>query len=206
MDKKCGCPADQTLTAEGKCACADKDKVSTIAEKCEPKDSKKGRSLTFEEMETAKKMFGDTIDYGKVKIITGKGMTFWGKILTLTGKAVVWGNTIYFPNDKDGNSRYDPELDSDWLMHEMTHIYQRQNDGLLYILKAIWEHLIKGDAAYEYLNVLAPDKAFKDYGVEQQAAIIQDYYLDLIGEKIPPLTPEQREIIEKMLRDGGLLK
>ncbi|MBI4801665.1 MAG: DUF4157 domain-containing protein [Elusimicrobia bacterium] len=206
VDKKCGCPADQTLTAEGKRACADKDKVPTIAEKCEPKDSKEGRSLTFEEMETAKKIFGDTIDYNKVKIITGKGMTFWGKILTLTGSAVTWGNTIYFPNNKDGSSQYDSKLNADWLMHEMTHIYQRQNDGLLYILKAIWEHLTKGDAAYEYQNALASDKVFKDFGVEQQAAIVQDYYLDLLGKKDPPLTSEQKEIMEKMLRDAGFLK
>ncbi|MBI4802474.1 MAG: DUF4157 domain-containing protein [Elusimicrobia bacterium] len=179
--------------------------MPTIAEKCEPKDSKEGRSLTFEEMEMVKKMFGDTIDYGKVKIITGKGMTFWGKILTLTGSAVTWGNTIYFPNKEDGSSQYDPENNSDWLIHEMTHIYQRQNDGLLYILKAIWEHLTKGGAVYEYVPVQG--KSFQDYGVEQQAAIIQDYYLVSIGsEPLRPLTPEQKEIIEKMLRDAGFLK
>jgi len=54
----------------------------------------KGRPLTNYEINEAKEVFGDKIDYSKVKIITGKDMTLWGKILTSGGAAVTWGNTI----------------------------------------------------------------------------------------------------------------
>jgi hypothetical protein len=62
--------------------------------------------LTKDEIAEVKEVFGDKIDYSKVKIITGKDMTLWGKILTSRGAAVTWGNTIYFPNNNKGETEY----------------------------------------------------------------------------------------------------
>ncbi|MBI4803276.1 MAG: DUF4157 domain-containing protein, partial [Elusimicrobia bacterium] len=201
VDKKCGCPADQTLTAEGKCACADKDKVPTITEKCEPKDSKKGRSLTFEEMETAKKIFGDKIDYRKVKLIT-----------TGKGNPHTSGDTIYFPGYQSNQS-----FDQAALMHEITHVYQSENYKW-------WEYYPEKAADWfngltvskylfgtdPYAHELIYGKSFYDYGLDQQATIIWEYYYEqrYPGAGIGPrdLTEEEKNIIRDMLQKAGLLQ
>ncbi len=155
----------------------------------------KDRGLTDDEIAAARTMYGDKIDYSKVKVITGENMTFWGKILTNGGAAVTWGNTIYFPNDENKKSLYNFEAQSDWMVHEMGHVYQYQENGWGYVPKSVWEQLTEGKAAYTY--EIEPGKEFGRYGVEQQATIIQDYYRGAIS---PSMVPE----VEKMLRKEGL--
>ena len=155
-----------------------------------------GRALTDAEITTARSMYGDKIDYSKVRIISGKDMTLWGKILTTSGAGVTWGNTIYFPNDENKQSLYDPETQSDWYVHEMAHVYQYQKNGWGYAPKSVWEQLTKGKAAYQYQ--IEPGKEFGKYGIEQQARIIQDYYSGAIA-------PSQQGAVETMLRKEGLL-
>lgn len=154
------------------------------------------RGLTADEIAAARTMYGDMIDYSKVRVITGEDMTLWGRILTNGWAAVTWGNTIYFPNDENNKSLYNFEGRSDWMVHEMGHVYQYQNDGWGYVPKSVWEQLTKGKAAYIY--EIEPGKEFDKYGVEQQATIIHDYYLGAIS---PSMVPE----VEKMLRKAGLL-
>lgn len=170
--------------------------------------SGKGRLLTDDEIKAAKEIYGDKIDYKKVRVITGDDMTLWGKILTSGGAAVTWGNTIYFPNNED-KSVYDFSKKPDWFVHEMGHVYQYQKDGWSYALKSAWDQITKGERAYQY--ELVPDKPFNEYGIEQQATILQDYFRFLKGyryraREYRTFTPEEAEIMEKMLRDEGLLK
>ncbi|MBI4656586.1 MAG: DUF4157 domain-containing protein [Elusimicrobia bacterium] len=194
MEKKCGCPADQTLTAEGKCACPSKDQVPTIAEKCEPKDSKKGRSLTFEEMEMAKKIFGDKIDYRKIKIVTGKDIGWWGKMwlaINPGADACRSDHTIYFPN-------YNP--DEPWdravFMHEMTHVYQADTWNGVFNTVAFW---VKTWTERNGEYVLIEGKPFNDYNFEQQAMIVWDYYYGHHFTNGKPLTADEKRIIKDTL-------
>ena len=156
----------------------------------------KGRGLTEDEIANARSMYGDKIDYSKVRVITGGDMTFWGKILTHKGDAVVWGNTIYFPNDKEKNTMYSQDRDSGWLVHEMGHVYQYQEHGWSYVPRSAWDQVTKGKDAYKY--EIKPGKDFSKYGIEQQADIVRDYYDYNIPE-------EKRPEVEKMLREEGLL-
>lgn len=159
------------------------------------------KPATPPEIEAARTVFGNKIDYSKVKIITGKDMTLWGRILTWNGKAVVWGNKIYFPNDKNGNSKFDFSKNPGWYMHEMTHVYQFQNRGWGYVPKSLWDQLTKGsEGAYDYQ--LVPGKAFKDYGIEQQADIVRDYYNGVNGRN--GLTPAELAALRDTLQGEGL--
>lgn len=166
------------------------------AEPAPPVKMGKGRGLTEDEIANVRSMYGDKIDYSKVRVITGGDMTLWGKVLTHKEDAVVWGNTIYFPNGDDKKTKYNESRDSGWLVHEMGHVYQYQKDGWGYVPKSIWEQLTKGEAAYDY--DIEPGKDFGKYGIEQQADIIRDYYDDNI-----PV--DKRPEVEKMLRKEGLL-
>lgn len=156
----------------------------------------KGRGLTEDEIANVRSMYGDKIDYSKVRVITGEDMTLWGKVLTHKGDAVVWGNTIYFPNGENKQSGYDEVRDQSWLVHEMGHVYQYQEHGWSYVPRSAWDQITKGEGAYKYS--IEPGKKFGKYGIEQQADIMRDYY----DYNIPA---EKRPEVEKMLREEGLL-
>jgi len=154
-----------------------------------------GRGLTPDMVAAARKIYGDKIDYSKVEIITGKDMGLWGKLLTSGGANVTWGNTIYLMNDENGKSVHNFANAPDVIIHELCHVYQYQKDGWSYAAGAVREHLAEGNA---YSYQIWPGKEFGEYGVEQQARIIQEYYAGAIA---PSVRPE----VERMLRKEGLL-
>jgi len=176
--------------------------------------------LTKDEIAEVKEVFGDKIDYSKVKIITGKDMTLWGKILTSGGAALTWGNTIYFPNKNPDGSKCDGEggtcydfnslQGKEWLTHEMTHVYQYQKSGWGYVPKSVWEQITKGKDAYNYDKDLSADKDFSKYGIEQQAVMVEDYFLYAnrsdYDSHNKPFTQEKIKIMEKILKKEGLYK
>ncbi len=61
------------------------------------------------------------------------------------------------------------------LIHEMTHVWQRQN-GVNVLARGVFSAV----APYNY--VLKPGKSFDRYSMEQQATIVQDYLTSLQGE------------------------
>ena len=73
--------------------------------------------------------FNNTVDFSKVDIESGGGMDprAWGPIAT--GNAVTLGDTIHFPSSGYQSDFSTANLpDQAWLAHEMTHVYQYQNE------------------------------------------------------------------------------
>ena len=71
----------------------------------------------------------------------------------------------------------------DWravFIHEMTHVWQWQTEFSTF--EMIISRLF--DWRYDYLPFI-PGQAFEDYGNEQQADIVRDYYLQDHGRVIP---------------------
>lgn len=159
----------------------------------------KGRPLTPEEIAEMRKIFGDSVDYSKVRIVTGDNMGLWGKILTSGGAAVTWGKTIYFPNS-GGKSQYSFDTKAYWLAHEMTHEYQYQKYGWGYAASSVWGQLRHGDSFYEYQ--LEAGKGFRDYNVEQQADLVAHYYQILNGTR--SATAEETAIYAEIMAGQGL--
>jgi len=89
-----------------------------------------------------------------------------------------------------------------------THPYQKSGWG--YALKSVLEQITKGKDAYNYDKDLSADKNFSDYGVEQQAVMVGDYFRYLMGEKEGrngnTFTPEKIKIIKEILNKEGLYK
>lgn len=71
------------------------------------------------------------------------------------------------------------------LVHETTHVWQGAN-GLLannFFAEAMWCHATKGDAAYDIDS--PPKKKWADYNPEQQAIIVQSWFLEGQNESGP---------------------
>ena len=134
------------------------------------------RPLTEKETEWAASVFGDSIAYRKVRIVTVDDDSFVSRYILRNMPAVVIGNRIYFSINPDGTCCYNPEVPghANTFIHEMTHVYQYQKThGWRYAIIALKEHR---SLSNPYSFALDPLKKFKDYGIEQQAMIVQTYF------------------------------
>lgn len=131
-----------------------------------------GRNLTTGENHLAKTLFKNSIDYSKVKIHNKK--YFFGQPSNsgMTPNGEIYIDGVY----KKDYSVTSPALKA-FFIHEMVHVWQYQLNILNPISAAIKEsimHFFDYAKAYEY--TLDENKDLLDYKIEQQAAIIEDYY------------------------------
>ena len=132
------------------------------------------RPLTDEERALAEEIFGPgALDLDAVRI-TSDGPF-------LEDRPYVIGNTIHWPGDT---------IDTAALAHELTHVYQFQQRGWVYLREAavlqvkyeLWRRTGLGSNPYDYGGVegleqaLEDGKTFGDFNVEQQGAIVEDYW------------------------------
>jgi hypothetical protein len=122
-----------------------------------------GRKLSADEIDTLRKVYGDSIDYSSIRIKEGDSGLF-----SKTGRAFTHGNTIYIPPEN-------MPLTKDLLVHETAHVWQNQNGGTDYMSEAlVAQHL--GDG-YDFEKGLAEGKAWRELNPEQQAEFIQQAQL-----------------------------
>jgi hypothetical protein len=121
-----------------------------------------GRKLRDYEIAELGKVFGNTVDFSKVKIKEGSAGIFAGD------RAITMGNTIYLKNDTSLST----------LIHEMTHVWQFQVGGNDYMLKAgaaqftNWLAGNETNVAYDWTRDI--DRGWAALNPEQQAQLIQD--------------------------------
>lgn len=73
-----------------------------------------------------------------------------------------------------------------FLIHELVHVWQFQLNILNPVTAAIFENIAHGfDYSKAYRYTLDPTKDILDYDIEQQAAIIEDYYLIYFASSLP---------------------
>lgn len=155
------------------------------------------RTLTGREVETAKLVFGDmAIRYRDIRVAHGG---IWQIIFMLNSqRAFTTWHTINIPN----NRMHDASL----VIHELTHVYQFEKVGSIYIGQGLWAQFRLGSAAYDYggadgLSIDSADgKHYSDYNREQQGQIAQDYCsLLLAGQETVAYEPFINE-----LRSGAM--
>ena len=120
-------------------------------------------------------MFGDAIDYGRVRLIRRRWWPFQPKGIVMAPT----GNIHFHPaSDKwsDDFSR-EPLSAQGLFIHEMTHVWQTQTRGRFYL--PLMRHPFCR-YAYEF----APDKPFSRYGLEQQAEIVRHAFLANRGVEV----------------------
>lgn len=134
-----------------------------------------GRALTDGEVRMARAVFGDSVEYDHVRIHAKRlplihdrdsGVSHKGRIYTHGEK-----DSADFSKEPDANKRC-------FFIHEMTHVWQYQNRVVNLPLAGAKEMLktrFNYEAAYPYR--LERGRDLTAYGFEQQAAIVQDYFL-----------------------------
>ncbi|MGH9946391.1 MAG: hypothetical protein ACRD6X_04255 [Pyrinomonadaceae bacterium] len=121
------------------------------------------RTMNELERGVAWSVFGYTIPYDRIHLSTGLGAggrpftipdpLRWGHYMIYIGSKVTWG----------------------LLIHELSHVWQGHNSELAwgYTLDSLFAQMVHGKDAYKYK--LGSD--WREYNVEQQASIVEDWYL-----------------------------
>ena len=131
------------------------------------------RPLTANEVALSQSVFGDAIDYGRVRILRRKWAFFQPRNVVMAPT----GNIHFHP---DG-PHYRPDFGAASLtlqglfVHEMTHVWQVQQ-GLYLPLR---RHPF---CRYRYR--FDPDRPFSRYGIEQQAELVRHAFLRRAGAAI----------------------
>lgn len=172
------------------------------------------RPLTQGEIVLAKTVFGDSIDYARVRLHDKRILP---PGIQKRHQAVAKGSDISFPRDAyaaDFSAETNPQKQSVFI-HELVHVWQHQNRVLSTPREALKETLKhKFNYSKSYLHKLSPEKDLTRYGFEQQAAIIQDYFLlsrngvaksykgrRLAGENDPDLKQQYEKVLGRFLKD-----
>lgn len=121
----------------------------------------KSRKLTAGEIALARSVFGEQLRLDNVELRTA----WW----VLRHYAVSPNGNVYFhPDDWRQDFSTAALGTQSWLIHELTHVWQLQQ-GIKVVRKALLNR------QYDY--ALEAGKSFFTYGVEQQARMVQDYFL-----------------------------
>lgn len=131
------------------------------------------RPLTSGEVALAKSVFGDSVDYSTVKISDGKFVGFHPE-----GTAMAPNGNLYMYGCYHADYSQQSVMTQSLFIHEMTHVWQYQNKILAPIAEAVKlniKHKFNYTAAYNY--TLDGKKDLLDYNMEQQASIVQDYFM-----------------------------
>jgi hypothetical protein len=119
------------------------------------------RGLTVGERQLAQSVFGESLLLDDIRIYA----CGW----VLRHYAISPNGHVYFhPDDWQSDFSQASLALQGWLIHELTHVWQVQQ-GVSVLRRALF------DRRYRY--VLRDDQLFLQYGIEQQAQIVQDYFV-----------------------------
>ena len=129
------------------------------------------RPLDAREIAIARSVFGNSINYSLVRVDEG----------AILGPS--WSDRPYTSFHTINSWK---GMSDDTLIHELTHVWQYEQDGAIYMPQAI--HAQVAGAGYDYGGVTELQKRQKggqgltSFNREQQAQILEDYYLIKTGK------------------------
>ena len=132
------------------------------------------RALTDGEIALARPIFGEAIDYGRVRIANHKWWPFQPANFVMAPSGA-----IHF-HPRSNHWRADfcvPDAAQGLLIHEMTHVWQSQRRGRFYL--PLMRHPF---CRYRYSVVAG--RRLEDYGIEQQAEILHHLFLARNGRAV----------------------
>jgi hypothetical protein len=140
------------------------------------------RSLTQGEIGLARSLFKDAIDYSKVRLVKGKWWPFQPRNSAMAPMGAIYFHPVA-GGWSDDFARETP-LRQGFFMHELTHVWQAQKGGSLYL--PLMRHPF---CRYAYRLVAA--KPFRRYGLEQQAEMVRHRFLADRGVTVPIIPPRE---------------
>jgi len=135
------------------------------------------RPLTAGEIALAKTVFGDSIDYAAVRLHNRRLLPFG---LQEKHQAIAYRSHTSFPRSaySDDFAKETDPIKQSVFIHELVHVWQHQNRVLSTPKEAVREtlkHKFNYQKSYHY--TLSHNRDLTSYGFEQQAAMVQDYFL-----------------------------
>lgn len=126
------------------------------------------RPLTDGEVELARSLFGDSVDYGRVRLVRRKWWPFQPKGIVMAPT----GNIHFHPDSPHWSNDFSRERMAlqGLFIHEMTHVWQAQSKGRFYL--PLMRHPF-----CRYAYQVKDDRPFDRYGLEQQAEIVRHRFL-----------------------------
>lgn len=143
----------------------------------------KVRHLTQGERALVRAMFGDAIDCDRVTIRRRKFYPLHPRnaLMAPTGHIYAHPRSDLWSDDYGGESIGLQAM----FIHEMTHVWQAQTRGRLYL--PLMRHPF---CRYRY--AFQPGKPFARYGIEQQAEIVRHIFVLRQGRHVPNAPPLQQ--------------
>lgn len=134
---------------------------------------RRGRNLTDGEIVLARDVFSDSIRYERVKIHRGKYFFTQPKNSGMTPNGEIYVSGAPYRKDySSANTNFQA-----FFIHEMTHVWQYQNKILHVKLAAVLGQIrFLGNYRKMYEYTLEAGKNLTEYDIEQQAAIVEDYF------------------------------
>jgi hypothetical protein len=162
------------------------------------------RALSADELKAAASVLGaSVISYSAVRVADGGVL---GLIFRLNRRrAFASFHTINIPGSSASSSSH-----LDLFVHELTHVYQFEVIGSIYIWQALRAQRSAEGYNYGGWTKLVKDwsqgKHYREYNREQQAQMAQDYYKKVVSKGLPAENPISRayEPFINELRNGEL--
>ena len=137
------------------------------------------RPMSSGEIALARSVFGDAIDYARVRLFKGKWWPFQPRNSAMAPMGDIW----FHPEGGAWSDDFARESLSrqGFFIHELAHVWQAQAKGRFYLL--LMRHPF-----CRYAYELEPGKPFGRYGLEQQAEIVRHVFLEKHGANLqnPP--------------------
>jgi hypothetical protein len=132
------------------------------------------RGLTFGERALAETVFQNSLDYERIRVHNDRYIFFQANNVLMTPNGEIYAPGAMYRKDYAAQALNYREL----FIHELAHVWQYQTGVLNPRLSGVYEFVKNGfnyQKAYRY--VLESGRDLVDYGMEQQAAMIADYFL-----------------------------
>jgi hypothetical protein len=140
------------------------------------------RSLTPGEVALARSIFGDAIDYSKVRLFRGKWWPFQPRNAAMAPMGDIWFHPVGGGWSEDFSQ--EPLGRQGFFIHELTHVWQTQQGGRFYL--PLMRHPF-----CRYAYTLKPGKPFGRYGLEQQAEIVRHRFMADRGAIVAAVPPRE---------------
>ncbi len=150
------------------------------------------RFLTPGEVEIARTVFGDAIDYSGVQLRRRKWFPFQPKRITMAPR----GHLHFHPQGSAYCDDFSREhiLRQGLLIHELTHVWQTQERG-------DWYLILNRHPFCRYDYALKAGQPFRAYGIEQQAEIVKHAFWMRHG--VPVLGVADKAAYDGLVRFKG---
>jgi hypothetical protein len=189
---------------------APKKKVPSITGKL-PNAFRKSRKLYPKELAYCKEIYGNSLNYDKVRITRDHWFSF--------GSTRVVGNTINFTSSYGGDYLFEdtPEQQLnkaglDLLGHEIGHVWQFQNGGWAYAGDSLTKQAAgfyatgSRNTAYDYKSAIYWEIPWEKWGPEQQAEAIDQWNLATRNTKDKKVIDKLFPYVEKARRGEGAIQ